>query len=555
MANLLSLTAGFARLFKRRELTPEEKAEEQGQAAQRSALRLLKDKLSEEAEAYADLIKYKLKDLGICYRYRKSEKGLERYKLVKFARPFVLREEAIYLEVNLRPGQCPPGVGVGQLADEETLKNLSMACGRKVLARYTPETGFWYIVEREYGVRGIPSHVKYDEILSLRPASADGLSLPLGIGENKKPVWRSLGQMYSMLIAGTVGGGKSNFINALICTLLRYNSPNRLKFMMIDLKGGVEFSYYQGIPHLLTLPNGEGERKPAIIEKRDDVPEALRWIVNEGERRLGLLKEKRKKNIGQYNYQNRNPIAHLVVVIDEWADVKLDREAGREAEELLINIASRFRASGIHVILCTQVPNKDVVSIRIKNVLPARIAFACPDVHASMLIIGDGKAAGLEPAGRAIFDWGHSRFELQSPYINNQTVDSVVDQATAGKFNELESAIHDVTDQEIYEWALNENGGSLAYAPIFAHFRGRGFTKDVAIAWCKEAEGKEVIISDTVYRVQPSPGRGQARRLLPVAETEPEAEPEPATGDETPTDSHTHAQPLTPVESDNVQTN
>lgn len=554
MANLLSLT-GWLGLFKRRELTPEERAELAAQRAQRDALKLLKDKLAQEAEAYADLIKYKLKDLGVCYRYRKSEKGMERYKLVRFARPFVLREEAIYLEVNLHPGQCPPGVGVGQLADEETLKNLSMACGRKVLARYTPETGFWYIVEREYGVRGIPSHVKYDEILSLRPASADGLSLPLGIGENKKPVWRSLGQMYSMLIAGTVGGGKSNFINALICTLLRYNSPNRLKFMLVDLKGGVEFSYYQGIPHLLTLPNGEGERKPAIIEKRDDVPEALRWIVNEGERRLGLLKEKRKKNVGQFNYQNRNPIPHLVVVIDEWADVKLDRDTGREAEELLINIASRFRAAGIHVILCTQVPNKDVVSIRIKNVLPARIAFACPDIHASMLIIGDGKAAGLEPAGRAIFDWGHSQFELQSPYINNQTVDSVVDQAIGGKFNELESTVHDVTDQEVYEWALNENGGSLAYNAIFAHFRGRGFSLDLVKAWCKEQENKEVIIADTVYRVAPPPARGQPRRLLPVEEAEVTDTGAVASGEEQTPQSHTPTPDPTPTESENVQTN
>lgn len=554
MANLLSLT-GWLGLFKRRELTPEERAELAAQRAQRDALKLLKDKLAQEAEAYADLIKYKLKDLGVCYRYRKSEKGIERYKLVRFARPFVLREEAIYLEVNLHPGQCPPGVGVGQLADEETLKNLSMACGRKVLARYTPETGFWYIVEREYGVRGIPSHVKYDEILSLRPASADGLSLPLGIGENKKPVWRSLGQMYSMLIAGTVGGGKSNFINALICTLLRYNSPNRLKFMLVDLKGGVEFSYYQGIPHLLTLPNGEGERKPAIIEKRDDVPEALRWIVNEGERRLGLLKDKRKKNVGQFNYQNRNPIPHLVVVIDEWADVKLDRDTGREAEELLINIASRFRAAGIHVILCTQVPNKDVVSIRIKNVLPARIAFACPDIHASMLIIGDGKAAGLEPAGRAIFDWGHSQFELQSPYINNQTVDSVVDQAIGGKFNELESTVHDVTDQEVYEWALNENGGSLAYNAIFAHFRGRGFSLDLVKAWCKEQENKEVIIADTVYRVAPPPARGQPRRLLPVEEAEVTDTGAVASGEEQTPQSHTPTPDPTPTESENVQTN
>ncbi len=523
----------FDRLFPR----PLTKAERDELAADKRAMAKLKEHQAEltlEAETYARQIVGKLTDLNVCFRYKKSEKDpwYGRIKEVSIRRPYVLRDEAIYLEVDLRPGKSPRGIGVAELANPETVKNLSMAVGHKVLARYTPESGFWYIVERQHGVRGIPVHVKMDELLASRPASADGLSLPLGVGENKKPVWRSLGAMYSMLIAGTVGGGKSNFLSVIICSLLRYNSPSRLQLMLVDLKGGVEFNFFRQVPHLLKLPKltpeGEpvdGQREPAVIEHREHVAPALRWLVREGERRLDLLKDKRVKSIGQFNFQNRkNPLAHIVLVVDEWADVKLDRATGRTAEELLINIASRFRAVGIHVVLCTQVPNKDVVSIRIKNVLPARLAFACPDYHASMLIIGNGKAAGLEPEGRGVFDWGKAQFELQTPFMSNAMVDAVVEQAVAGKFNQIELAAHDVTDQEILEWALNENGGSLDWRSVYGHFRLRGYTQGAAQAFCKSMDGELVVIGATTYKVVMG-ARNQGRKLLAMdVESEPAAE-------------------------------
>lgn len=521
----------FDRLFPR----PLTKAERDELAADKRAMRRLKEHESElkfEAETYAQAIVAKLTNLGICYRYKKSEKDPwnGRVKEVKIRRPYVLREEAVYLEVDLRPGNCPPGIGVEDLSSDKAIANLSMVCGHKVLARYSPESGFWYIVERQYGVRGIPGHVKMDELLASRPAQADGLSLPLGVGENKKPVWRSLGSMYSMLVAGTVGGGKSNFLSVLICSLLRYNRPSQLKLMLIDLKGGVEFNFFREVPHLLQLPKltpegepAEGEKAPAIIEHRQHVAPALRWLVREGERRMELLKASKVKTIGQYNYRhNKSPMTHIVLVIDEWADVKLEPKIGKAAEELLINIASRFRAVGIHVVLCTQVPNKDVVSIRIKNVLPARVAFACPDYHGSMLIIGNGRAAGLSPEGRAIFDWGRSQFELQTPYMPNSSVDAVVEQAVAGKFNEILVASHDVTDQEILEWALDENGGSLAERAIHTQFRTRGYTLEAARAFVKGLDGDLVVIGASTYKVVME-SRKQGRRLLAmdnVAENE-----------------------------------
>lgn len=484
--------------------------------------------LQAEAALYATLIPEKLADLNVCYRYKKSEKDFgERIRKVAIRRPYVMRDEAIYLHVDLRPGKSPRGVGVDELSDPRTLSNLAVACGHKVLCRYTPEKGFWYVVEREHGVRGIPAHVQYDAILSGRPASADGLALPIGMGENKRAIWKSLAQMQGMLIAGTTGAGKSNVLNVLICTLLRYNSKRRLRLLLVDLKGGVEFSYYTGIPHLLPIPLPtvqEPQRVAAIVERRQDVVPAFEWIVQEGERRLGMLKADHSKHIGEYNYHHRNdPMPHIVFVVDEWADVKLEPKLGKEAEELLINIASRFRAVGIHPIVCTQTPNKDVISIRVKNVLPARLAFACPSIHSSMLIIGNGRAAGLEPQGRSIFDWGQMQLEVQTPLINNATVDETVASAIRGQFDDVEVAAHDVTDQEIYIWAVNENNGELQSREVYGKFRLRGMSKAYAEKFCKDADGQTVIVGATAYKVMPG-NRRQPRRLLPVAD-DPETPP------------------------------
>jgi DNA segregation ATPase FtsK/SpoIIIE-like protein len=215
---------------------------------------------------------------------------------------------------------------------------------------------------------------------------------------------------------------------------------------------------------------------------------------------------------------------HIVFVVDEWADVKLEPKLGKEAEELLINIASRFRAVGIHPIVCTQTPNKDVISIRVKNVLPARLAFACPNIHASMLIVGNGRANGLEPQGRAIFDWGQMQLEIQTPLINNATVDETVASAIRGQFDDVEIAAHDVTDQEIYTWAINENDGKLQSREVWGKFRLRGMSKEYAEKFTKDADGQTVIVGATAYKVVPG-NRRQARRLLPVAD-DPETPPE-----------------------------
>ncbi len=507
-----------------RRLTRAEQKEINWERLAKASQKGLESRLQMEAEICAQALIGKLKQMGVRYEYKKRDgSGLSRYKLVKFMRPYTVNEEAIYLKVDLRPGHSPTGVGVKDLANPLIIPDLEVAVGHPVKTHYDAERGFIYIIERELGKRGIPNHVKFDDMLAQRPPSADGLAVPLGIGANKKVVWRSFSDMLSMLIGGSPNGGKSNIVNVMLCALIRYNSPRKLRFVLMDFKGGVEFSFYDNLPHLLPVPiDGAGHRS-AIIEKREQVIPALEWLIGEGERRLTMLKEGHIKHIGQYNFANRaHPLAHIMLVIDEWADVKVEPKIGARAEELLINISNRFRAAGLHVILCTQTPTKEVVSGRIKNALQTKLAFSCSNVHSSMVLVGNYEAHNLSPQGRVVFDHLDGRAVLQTPYINNETVDATVAQAIRGEFDNAEPAAHDVTAQEIYEWSVKSNTGHLTAAEVFGKYRVRGMTQQYAEDFCRRAEGQTVMVGTTTYAVLPAAG-SVPRRMVSTDQLEEEA--------------------------------
>ena len=171
------------------------------------------------------------------------------------------------------------------------------------------------------------------------------------------------------VLIGPNAGGKSNLLNVILCTLIRRNPPESLKILMVDLKGGVELSFYEGIPHLITHiveTDDDGNEleitRSGIIESRKMVPPMLRWVIKEGESRLSKMKRAGFKDIGSFNRHkpknSKNRLPHLMIVIDEWGDVSLDPGIKREANTALANIAQRFRAAGVHVIACTQYPNK-----------------------------------------------------------------------------------------------------------------------------------------------------------------------------------------------------
>ena len=206
-----------------------------------------------------------------------------------------------------------------------------------------------------------------------------GLKSPLGFAIGRDiagtPMVADLAKMPHLLVAGQTGSGKSVMINDILTSLLYRSSPADLKLILVDPKQ-VELKPYDDIPHLLT---------PVITEPEKCIS-ALKWAVAEMERRYRALAEDRKRNIAEYNSDKKEEgMPYIVIVIDELADLMM--MAARDVEALIVRIAQKARAVGIHLILATQRPSVDVITGLIKANIPARIAFTVASQVDSRTII------------------------------------------------------------------------------------------------------------------------------------------------------------------------
>lgn len=201
------------------------------------------------------------------------------------------------------------------------------------------------------------------------------LSFSIGRDISGTPIVADLAKMPHILVAGQTGSGKSVMINTILTSLLYRNSPADLKLILVDPKQ-VELKPYDDIPHLLT---------PVITEPEKCIS-ALKWAVAEMERRYRALAEVHKRNIGEYNsLKKEEGMPYIVIVIDELADLMM--MAAREVEALVVRIAQKARAVGIHLVLATQRPSVDVITGLIKANVPARIAFTTASQVDSRTII------------------------------------------------------------------------------------------------------------------------------------------------------------------------
>lgn len=201
------------------------------------------------------------------------------------------------------------------------------------------------------------------------------LSFAIGKDITGKPVVADLAKMPHLLVAGQTGSGKSVMINDILTSLLYRNSPSDLKLILVDPKQ-VELTPYNDIPHLLT----------PVINEPEKCISALKWAVAEMERRLRTMAEVGKRNIGEYNnLKKEEGMPYIVIVIDELADLMM--MAARDVESLIVRLAQKARAAGIHLVLATQRPSVDVITGLIKANVPARIAFTVASQIDSRTII------------------------------------------------------------------------------------------------------------------------------------------------------------------------
>lgn len=354
--------------------------------------------------------------------------------------------------VTLFEVEPAPGVKVERISNLSN--NIAMELRAESLRILAPIPG-----KKSVGIEVPNTHAAVVPLKSLMDAPAwknKKVAIPLLLGRNisGKAVVLDLARAPHLLIAGATGSGKSVCINAMIMSLMYRFSPEELRLILVDPKV-VEFSCYNTLPHLVV---------PVITETKK-VPLALRWVINEMEKRYRMFAKAGARNIAAFNSRSNakktilddagnaipEKVPYIVVIIDELADIMMTAKA--DVETSLARIAQLSRAVGIHTIIATQRPSVNVITGTIKANYPTRIAFQVTSQIDSRTIL-DGKGAEqLLGRGDMLFKPpGASRLErIQSPLVEDDEIDLVVEYVAGQGEQDF--------DEDVFKSAAGGEGG------------------------------------------------------------------------------------------------
>jgi predicted transcriptional regulator len=420
-----------------------------------------------EAKELSRLMSQKLGQLGLDYMFSLDGRKVRRFP--KFATVEISPDQYRF---KIDSQRLPRDVSELDITKDEVIKGLECTIGKTVQYDLS-EGGLWILVDRQSGIRNIPRFVDYSDTIN-KMSSKDGLLvIPLGLGANRAQIKIDFQHETTahFLVGGTTGAGKTNTVHAMICTLIQ-RDPREVKLILVDLKQ-IEFTQYSGIPHL---------ERPIVTEPSDVLP-VVKEIWAEVQRRMALLREARGINhVREYNRLHRpsERLPYIVVVVDELAVIMLDRTLKHKAEieSYLARIASVGRASGIHLVLATQRPDKNVLTPLITANFPARIGLACASVYDSMTIIGNGDACFREavPPGHAIISHGRHRTPFQVAYVKDSKRRKLIDDALSGKVCMIKT-FHDVMMDELARYAMAYLGGIFNQHRLYDQFNSRGISR------------------------------------------------------------------------------
>lgn len=337
-------------------------------------------------------------------------------------------------QYTLKP---PSGVKLTRITQLET--NIALNLAAQALRIEAPIPG-----QRAVGIE-VPNRkaadVRLRGVLESKQWTShrEPLSFAVGKDISGEPVVGELNKMPHLLVAGQTNSGKSVMINTLLCSLLYRNTPSQMKLILVDPKQ-VEMARYSDIPHLLT----------PIITNPEKTVSALKWAVNEMERRYSLLKDVGELNIKDYNDSLKKAakkvevktdepgdeveedseagaMPYIVIIIDEMADLMM--VASREVEGLIVRLAQKARAVGIHLVLATQSPRADVITGLIKANVPAKIAFTVGNQVESRIILDQVGAEKLLGQGDMLYKTAtmSKPIRVQGAWVMNDEVKKIAD--------------------------------------------------------------------------------------------------------------------------------
>jgi hypothetical protein len=432
--------------------------------------------LEKEAHYFHDVVIETLTQLGHCYRY--SRKGKEHVHRVSIER-IHSTADSHYMKIRtVRKGLfgmvqvTPRHVNPIDLITEKTLAALSISCHVQVEGFATRKNGAWYRVNRFSSTDGLPEHVAYSDLIKLYPTNQiTNIPIPIGVSVGSRVEFLNASDYPHFLIAGTTGSGKSNMSLNIISTIIARQNPNDVRLILVDMKEGSEFAYFQdaNIPHLLKVVTSPAELANTLA--------SLEKIRAE---RGAQFAKVYASNIDQYNERvsESQKIPRIFVLIDEFGAIYLNNAFDSENENkriatmcrnLVRQLLAKARSAGIHVIIGTQTPYAEILPGPDKANISIKLCGRMPTVASSRVVLDTRDAADLPPDvhGRMIASTYGNLIQIQTPLVTFADVEAACETARAWDaprpllLPETTHAQNQFTQHDLIELALKSYGGDL----------------------------------------------------------------------------------------------
>lgn len=446
-----------------------------------------RQKFKKEAQTWEEQIKAVFKQSARLHHVRTDTKGRTIIDIPIIER-VVFKEDRVLYQVKTM-GQTmiekllgkwhsvlPYNVDVPSLTSDITLENLSSATGRVVqVERSKTGVNLFYSISRLDSSDGIPNRLLYQKAIDWYPVK-DHAKTPwiAGVTKDRKIEFYTFEDLPHVLIAGSTQGGKSNHVNQMIATLCTMNTPEELRVVLVDLKGGIEFTHWRGLAHQL--------RPMATTPEK--VLNELKYLRGVMEKRLKAFESAKAKNLSSFNAKNpNNKLPRIILFVDEMATLIGLGDLTTDIHGELRVLSAQGRAVGLHLVLCTQDPRVDILPGWVKTNMSLRISSPMPSITASQIILDTITAATLPKiAGRMVFSAGRTEVIAQSPFISDDeiaravTISGNMPKPLIGEFTEEPIAVKkEFTEYDFIEGCLQHLNGRLSANRLHDALGGNDF--------------------------------------------------------------------------------